>query len=320
MKNINDENEVLLNAGCIDFDTAIKQTRIDEANIGNNEEGVGNEPIDCSNFSSAIDEILSLYNSGEKDATIRTNVVFKDNNNGLKQAMDMYLCIGLSDARAKQLGMTEGFGLKHLFDGHLGEFEKYFNNLDDIKKEKLKNKGFDFSWDIKKKILKLFEIAISSPSTHYRRYESCFNKLAIIYDNSCIFVIGTDDSYINLLTKQYDRIFFDKHKKYNNQRIEKIKSVNNFCFLITGFPDETGNSIKVNKDLNDRFNNKFKRNDKNYKGVIDVVNDTSAYMKRRIALYKHNHPEFKDESDENIWNVIQSNEKSFNFKNKKEEQ
>ena len=31
MKNINDENEVLLNAGCIDIDTAIEQTRIDEA-------------------------------------------------------------------------------------------------------------------------------------------------------------------------------------------------------------------------------------------------------------------------------------------------
>lgn len=316
MKNINDENEVLLNAGCIDIDTAIEQARIDEANIGNNEEGVGNEPIDCSNFSNAIDEILSLYNSGEKDATVRTNVIFKDNNNGLKQAMDMYLCIGLSDARAQQLGMTEGFGLKHLFDGHLGEFETYFNNLDDKKKEKLKNKGFDFSWDIKKKILKLFEIAISSPSTHYRQYKSCFNKLVIIYDNSCIFVIGTDDSYLNLLTKQYDRIFHTKNKK----RREKIKSVNNFCFLITGFPDEIGNSRKMNKDLNDMYNNKFTKNDIDYKGIIGVTNDTMSYIRRRVALFKQAHPELKDKSDEEIWYIIQQNDKNFKFKRKKEEQ
>ena len=316
MDYLNFENEVLLNAGCIDLDTAIKQTRIDEAKIGNDEEGVGNEPIDCSNFSSAIDEILTLYDSGEKNATVRTNVIFKDNNNGLKQAMDMYLCIGLSDTRAKQLGMTEGFGLKHMFDGHIGDFEKYFDNLDNKKKEILKNKGFDFGWDIKKKILKLFEIAISSPSTHYRRYESCFNKLAIIYDNTCIFVIGTDDSYINLLTKQYDRIF----PKNNKKKKEKIKSVNNFCFLITGFPDEIGNTRKTNKDFNDIYNNKFIKNDKTYKGVIDVTNDTMSYIRRRVALFKQTNPELKDKTDEEIWYIIQQNDKNFKFKRKKEEQ
>ena len=316
MDYLNFENEVLLNAGCIDLDTAIKQTRIDEAKIGNDEEGVGNEPIDCSNFSSAIDEILTLYDSGEKNATVRTNVIFKDNNNGLKQAMDMYLCIGLSDTRAKQLGMTEGFGLKHMFDGHIGDFEKYFDNLDNKKKENLKNKGFDFGWDIKKKILKLFEIAISSPSTHYRRYESCFNKLAIIYDNTCIFVIGTDDSYINLLTKQYDRIFHTKNKK----KREKIKSVNNFCFLITGFPDEIGNSRKMNKDLNDMYNIRFVKNDIDYKGIIDVTNDTMSYIKRRVALFKQMNPKFKDKTDEEIWYIIQQNDKNFKFKRKKEEQ
>ncbi len=162
----------------------------------------------------------------------------------------------------------------------------------------------------------MFEIAISSPSTHYRQYKSCFNKLVIIYDNSCIFVIGTDDSYLNLLTKQYDRIFHTKNKK----RREKIKSVNNFCFLITGFPDEIGNSRKMNKDLNDMYNNKFTKNDIDYKGIIGVTNDTMSYIRRRVALFKQAHPELKDKSDEELWYIIRQNDKNFKFKRKKEEQ
>ena len=315
MKNVNDENELLLRAGCIDFDTAIEQTRIDEAKIGNNEEGVGNEPIDCSNFSNAIDEILNLYNSGEKDVTVRTNVVFKDNNNGLKQTMDMYLCIGLSDTRAKQLGMEEGFGLKHLFDGHLNQFEIYFNNLDDVKKEELKNKGFDFNWDIKKKILKLFELTISTPSLHFRRYKSCFNKVAIIYDK-CIFVIGTDDSYINTLTKKYTRIF---KKPGGNQYNVEIFSNNNFCFLITGYIDEFGNTIQNIKDENKKYNHLFNKNPKSYNGIVNLTNDMITNIKRRVALYKQLHPEIKDKTDDEIWYIIQNKEKNFNFKNKKEE-
>lgn len=64
----------------------------------------------------------------------------------------------------------------------------------------------------------------------------------------------------------------------------------------------------------------LQKNDIDYKGIIGVTNDTMSYIRRRVALFKQAHPELKDKSDEELWYIIQQNDKNFKFKRKKEEQ